>query len=188
MDDAFYRALVVVEQTIASVEHTIRRMDESLVCFTDFATQVEYYTRQRALGRLEGVGSLTPTTVLLIDSDEQARAYWSQSLKLVSPEFVILEAETATAGIALCRSRRITCVVVDLALSDRSGFEVLAALSPQVKRPAVAMVVLTKLVLASMPELALRNGAHAYLVKSRTSTTELDQAIRQAIATVGAMR
>jgi hypothetical protein len=51
-DDAFQRALAVVEKAVSSVERTFQRIDESAVCFSDFATKVEYQARTRALERL----------------------------------------------------------------------------------------------------------------------------------------
>jgi DNA-binding NtrC family response regulator len=50
--ESFHRALVAFENTISSIERTMLRMEESMVCFADFATKVEYYARERALERL----------------------------------------------------------------------------------------------------------------------------------------
>ena len=50
--ESFQRALSAFEKTIASVERSMVRMEESMVCFSEFATKVEYYARERALERL----------------------------------------------------------------------------------------------------------------------------------------
>jgi DNA-binding NarL/FixJ family response regulator len=75
--------------------------------------------------------------------------------------------------------------VIELSLSDMSGFEVLIKLVPRAHRPEIAVIVLTHLVLHPMERLALNNGARAYLVKSHVSGDDLDRAIRKANAVVG---
>ena len=54
IDASFNKALSVFEKTISSVEQAILRIEESTVCFADFATKIEYQARQRALERLDG--------------------------------------------------------------------------------------------------------------------------------------
>ena len=125
------------------------------------------------------------TTVLIIDSRDEERAYWAQRLRLCSPEYVVLEAKTGKRGLAIFDTQRVDCVVLELTLEDMSGFEVLVKLVPLVFRPKIAVVVLTRLVLYSMDSLALNNGAQAYLVKSRCSGDDLHQAIERAIARIG---
>ena len=53
--ESFHRALSAFEKTIFSIERTMLRMEESMVCFSDFATKVEYYARERALERLNAL-------------------------------------------------------------------------------------------------------------------------------------
>jgi DNA-binding NtrC family response regulator len=47
------RALAALESTISAVEKTILRIEESIECFSDFATSVEHHTRKSALERLD---------------------------------------------------------------------------------------------------------------------------------------
>lgn len=186
LDATFARALSAVERTMASLEQTFQRIEESHICFSDFATKVAYYTKQRALERLDNLYGQTPTIILLIDSQKEDRACWAQRLRVSLPDCIVLEADTGEAGLALYRSQRVDCVVMELSLSDMSGFEVLMKLVQRPKRSDCAVIVLTKLMLASMGELAISNGAQAYLVKSRTSGDEVGLAIRKAVETVGA--
>ena len=58
IEDAFQRAISAFEDTISSVARTILRIEESTVCFADFASQVEYHARKRALERLDSVYGL----------------------------------------------------------------------------------------------------------------------------------
>jgi DNA-binding NtrC family response regulator len=52
VDQAFQRARSVVQKTVSSVDYSVQLIEESIVCFSDFATRLEYQARKRALGRL----------------------------------------------------------------------------------------------------------------------------------------
>lgn len=58
VEQAFNKALLAFEKTISSVAQTIMRIEESTVCFSDFATKVEYHARKMALERLDSVYGL----------------------------------------------------------------------------------------------------------------------------------
>ena len=124
-------------------------------------------------------------TILLVDLHEGERQYWAENLKTFSSEYVVLEAENGKAGLAICDSRPVDCVITELTLPDISGFEVLITLVPVARSPQIAVIVLTRQVFHPMGDVAFKNGAQAYLVKARSSSHDLDQAIRKAIAIVG---
>src|SRR5262245_29241061 len=124
------------------------------------------------------------TSVLLIDGDEIDRAFYAAQLKRCSPTYQILEATMAESGLELCRSRKIDCVVTEIALPDRSGFKILGDLVPFVPKPQVAVVVLTKIVHKGLRELATQSGACACCITLRTSGKDLDKAIQRAVARV----
>jgi DNA-binding NarL/FixJ family response regulator len=124
------------------------------------------------------------TTVLFIDSHDDERQVWIDRLKISSPDHVVLKASTGKAGLAICRSQQIDCVICELTLPDMSGFEVLVQLVPQARRPEIAFIFLTRLTLVPMRQLGLSNGAQAYLVKSQSSGDQLDSTIRKALARV----
>jgi DNA-binding NarL/FixJ family response regulator len=128
------------------------------------------------------------TTILFIDSHEDDRQYWVQRLRTSSPDCVVLEASNGTAGLSLCQSLRVDCVISELTLPDMSGFEVLLKLVPHALCPKIPFIFLTRLTLAPMRHLALSNGAQAYLVKSHASGDELDMTIRKALAAVATSR
>ena len=71
---------------------------------------------------------LTPerrtTSVLLIDGSASDRTHFADQLKRCFPDYLIVEAPDGQSGLALYRSQQIDCVVTDLVLSDRSGFEI----------------------------------------------------------------
>jgi DNA-binding NarL/FixJ family response regulator len=127
----------------------------------------------------------TLTTVLLIDPHKEDREYWAQRLNMSSPNYVVLNAETGKAGLLICQLHQVDCVLVELSLPDMSGFEVLVKLVPRASHPEIAVIVLTRLALYSMGELAMSNGAQAFLVKSHISGDNLDWAIQKAIFAIG---
>ena len=128
------------------------------------------------------------TTILLIDHHDDDRQYWVDRLRMSSPDYVILEASTGKAGLAICRSQRVECIVSELTLPDMSGFEVLSQVVLNPRNPEIAFIFFTRLTLAPMKDLALRNGAHAYLFKARSSGDELASTIDKALANVAFTR
>ena len=57
-------------------------------------------------------------------------------------------------------------------------------LVPRILNPQIAVIILSRLNFQTLAELALLNGAQAYLVKSRISGDDLDSTIHKALATV----
>ena len=124
-------------------------------------------------------------TILLIDGHKADREYWKQCLTISSPQHVVLEADTGAAGLAICQSQRVDCVVTELTLPDMSGFEVLVHLVPVASQPHIAVIMLTTITLPAMATFALDSGAQAYLIKARISGDYLDKAVQKALTTVG---
>ena len=127
-------------------------------------------------------------TILFIDHHDDDRQYWVQRLRMSSPDYVVLEASSGKSGITICRSQRVECIISELTLPDMSGFDVLLQLVPKPRHPEMALIFLTRLTLAPMKDLALNNGAQAYLVKSHSSGDELDNTIHKALASVAPTR
>lgn len=126
----------------------------------------------------------SPPTVLLVDPNKDDRQYWAHRLALASSKYVVLEADNGAAGLAICRWQRVDCVLVELSLTDMSGFQLLVQLVPRARHPDIAVIMLTRVALSTMRELALKNGAQAYLVKRQTSADILNHVIRDAISKV----
>jgi len=133
------------------------------------------------------LNSERPTTsVLFIDGNDSDRTFFADGLKSCSSDYLILEATDGESGLDLYRrSQRIDCVVLELDLPDRSGFEVLVTLVPIARRPNVAVIVLTRLTQRGVWELAKQNGAIACFVKRHFGSEDLDRAIQNAVALVG---
>jgi DNA-binding NarL/FixJ family response regulator len=123
-------------------------------------------------------------SILLIDGNHKDREYYAHRLKLSSPDFDVVQAETGRAGLDLCRKQPIDCVVLEIDLPDISGFEILTNLVARVFHPEIAVIVLTGLTNTFLLELALKNGAQAVLFKSAASGDILDVVILKAISKV----
>jgi len=128
-----------------------------------------------------------PATVLMIDDNEDELKYWSDSLRKTPSHYTVLESSNAAAGLELCGSRTIDCVILDLDMPE-SGFHVLLELVPDRHRPKLAVIVLTHLPHPNLFEMAKHNGAQLCLLKQSTSIQALDEAIQQAVAAVRAER
>ena len=131
------------------------------------------------------MGSLPlPIKVLLVDPNKEDREYWVQRLTISSPAFSVLEADNGAAGLAVCQSQGIDCVVVELTLPDMSGFQLLTRLIPRAFRPQIPVILFSRLDLPPMRRLAMSNGAQTYLVKSAVAGHEFGWEIQKAIAAV----
>jgi CheY-like chemotaxis protein len=127
---------------------------------------------------------LLTTTVLFIDDHTSQRAYWADQLKECSHAYEILEASDAQSGLALCQSRQIDCVVLELDLPDQSGFEVLVQLVPLASRPYIPVIALTRIPHLAVRELAKDTGAYACFSMQEMTVEALDTVIQQAAASV----
>ena len=123
-----------------------------------------------------------PTTVLFIDDNLADLDFWSKGLRECSPAYSTLTATDIKSGLHLYKAKKVDCVILDLDLSNESGFEALFTLVPNRSKPSIAVVVLTKLPYPNLHDLVLHNGAFACLHKQHTCATDLDQAIQNALA------
>jgi CheY-like chemotaxis protein len=123
--------------------------------------------------------------VLFIDPDGHERRSLADGLAKRSPDFVVLEAPDAITGLKLCETEHVDCVVIELDLPDKSGLSVLMNLIPRRQTPEMGVVVLTNPALQALFPLARQHGAHVCLVKTSISATDLDTAIRKAVAAAG---
>jgi len=129
-----------------------------------------------------------PISILLVDPDIKGRSYWLRRLALSSPDYFITTAEDGRTALKLCQFRKFDSVVMEIALPDMSGLELLVKLCPVASKPAVAVVILTKIVLSTLSQLAKGSVAQGYLIKSLASGDQLDAAIRKATAKVRVTR
>ena len=126
----------------------------------------------------------SPSNILFIDANHQDCDYYSQRLRISSPDSVVIQAATGRVGLAICNSQTIDCVVLELDLPDMSGFEVLLKLVPRARHPEIAVIVFTRLSNPYLLDAAVSNGAQAALHKSMASGDILDQTILRAVSAV----
>lgn len=127
-------------------------------------------------------------TILLIDANTDDRQYYVDRLRMCSADNIILEAKDWRTAVELYQSQKIDCVVLELALPDRSGLAALVDLVERPRYPQFPVVVLTRLTIAPVLDLALSHGAYACLLKDETSGDELDKVIHRAMAAIGPAR
>jgi CheY-like chemotaxis protein len=128
-----------------------------------------------------------PATILVIDDNEEDLRYWSDALRRSSANYTVLESASAAAGLDVCRTQAVDCVVLDLDMPE-SGFHVLLELIPDRRRPQVAVVVLTRLPHPNLFDMAKHNGAQACLLKQSTTVEDFEHSIQGALAAVRAVR
>jgi DNA-binding NarL/FixJ family response regulator len=123
-------------------------------------------------------------SILLIDSNHKDREYYAQRLQTSSSHYDVVQAATGHGGLDICARQPIDCVVLEIDLTDMSGFEVLAYLVWSACHPQMAVVILTGLSNEYLLDLALKNGAQAALQKRMPAAKMLEESILKAIATV----
>ena len=118
--------------------------------------------------------------ILLIDGYHQDREYYTDLLRASPSHFVVLHATTGQAGLALCKLTPIDCVVLELDLSDMSGFQVLFMLIPRLLN--IPVVILTRYANPLLLNVAIEKGAQAASYKGDTSGDILHRAILDAMS------
>ena len=102
----------------------------------------------------------------------------------LSAHYAVLDAASGQEGLELFRHEKVDCIVLDLDLPASSGFQVLLDLVPDRRRPEIAVLILSRLWNPTLANMALENGAQAFLIKQNTSADALDKAIQKAMTTV----
>ncbi len=113
--------------------------------------------------------------VLVIEDDDDLRFLLRVTLELAGYE--VLEAVDGRRGMATAREHGPACVIVDLALEDMDGCEVLRALRDQDPDRRTRLVALTGHAGEAHRRRSLAAGAELHLVKP-TPPHELVHAIR----------
>lgn len=105
--------------------------------------------------------SMTPATILLIDDEPRLRQLLARILQLEG--YLILEADSARAGLKVLEQEPVHLVISDVKLPDKNGID-LAALIKQ-KYPATELIVLTAYGTIADGVTAIKNGAFDYITK-----------------------
>jgi PAS domain S-box-containing protein len=113
-------------------------------------------------------------TVLIIDdSPEDREAYRRYLLRDQTHHYIILEEESAEAGLAQCQKLHPDSVLLDFRLPDLDGLEFLEELNQQAGDQAPPVIMLTGQGDEAIAVRAMKLGAQDYLIKGRTSASDL---------------
>ena len=126
--------------------------------------------------------------ILLIDDNQEEREFYTQRLVISCPDFNIVHAATGRQGLSYCERQLVDCVVLEIALPDISGLEVLVKLVPRTWRRDLPVIVLTRVANRFLWESSVKNGAQAAFYKPMTSGDMLGKAILKAMATISRER
>lgn len=99
--------------------------------------------------------------ILIVDDDEQVRAFLSTVLRQAN--FETVEAEDGTQALKVCAAQPIDLVLTDLCMPGKEGFETMSALRQAGHAPKI--VVISGAFEAKMLPMAKKLGADAVLAK-----------------------
>lgn len=115
--------------------------------------------------------------ILIVDDDYVDREHVKRTLHKGNSLFNFSESESVNEGLALFRSQRFDCVLLDYRMPQRNGLEMLNELRRDPMDQSVAIIMLSN---SEDEELALsciRAGAQDFLLKSEISRRQLMRAI-----------
>jgi CheY-like chemotaxis protein len=119
-----------------------------------------------------------PPTVMIVDDSPEDRITYRYNL---GSRYRILETDTGERALALWRTARPDCVLLDYYLPDMTGLEVLEAFDADGALDAFPVVLLTGNADTQMAVQALTHGAADFLEKSRAEPYALQRAVDNAI-------
>jgi HAMP domain-containing protein/CheY-like chemotaxis protein/signal transduction histidine kinase len=126
---------------------------------------------EEALDRLKNFTAARPRRLLVVEDNAAERMSITELLG--SEDIEIATAESGSAALELMRERSFDCVVLDLALPDISGFELLAEVQKDAKLRDTPIVVFTGRELTLEEEGELRRQAKSIVLKGVRSPERL---------------
>jgi DNA-binding NarL/FixJ family response regulator len=134
--------------------------------------------RKGAAGREQNVRN-EKIRVLIVDDHIIARNGVRLMLSTADDIEVVAEAETAEAAMQLVQNERLDVALLDIALPDKSGLELLKAI--RAVKPRLAVLMLSMYAEQVYAVRALKLGAAGYLTKNTPAGT-IAEAVRKAAA------
>jgi two-component system, NarL family, invasion response regulator UvrY len=116
-------------------------------------------------------------TVLVIDDHLMIRKGLMRMLEELDTPYAVDQAEDAPRAFQKLRAAPFDAVLLDVALGERDGFDVLKTIRSEF--PTLGVVMLSVYPESQFAVRAIRSGAHAYLNKG-CSPEELDKALQSA--------
>lgn len=131
-----------------------------------------------AVERLLRERSLSPLVLVATDIDDHAGVYANA---LTANGFRAEVVHTGAEALALAARLRPACAVIDVRLSDMSGWEVCSRLKAQPENALVRIIVLTQELSAEAADGTGKVGCHAWLMQP-TIAQDLVEAVRDVLA------
>jgi signal transduction histidine kinase len=127
--------------------------------------------------------------VLIVDDSLEDREVYRRFLTSDrGHRYDLIETHSGAEGIALCRTHRPDCVLLDYRLPDLDGLTFLTELQCEVDGVGVPVIVLTGQGSESVAVEAMKNGAQDYLLKGTMTAASLLRAVENAIQKVTLLR
>ncbi|MFN8489373.1 MAG: PAS domain S-box protein [Caldilineaceae bacterium] len=121
-------------------------------------------------------------TILVVDDVPEDRWLVRDYLRQDEQHrYHILEAATGEQGLALCKTSKLDCLLLDYRLPDISGLEMLKTLTQEMKPAHYAIVLLTSIADMALATEAMKQGAHDCLSKTSLTPEVLQRALTYAI-------
>jgi DNA-binding NarL/FixJ family response regulator len=121
--------------------------------------------------------------MLIVEDHARMRSALRKLLQLAYPDFTVFEAADGAAALAQCREHELRLVLLDLALPDVCGLDLIAPI--KALQPACPIIVVSHHAAKIHAERCLAAGAFAYVAKDAVFR-ELTAAIDRALAHGGA--
>lgn len=121
-------------------------------------------------------------TIVIIEDEPQLQ--YELTAELVKQGFVVKNAYDGEAGLELVVRAKPDIVVLDLILPKMDGFKVLREVKRREETKRIPVIVLSNLENSENIELAIRLGAHSYLVKPNYNMAQIVEKIETALPAV----
>jgi signal transduction histidine kinase/CheY-like chemotaxis protein len=124
-----------------------------------------------AFRRLEAKFTQKLRRILLVEDDDKARD--ATTALLAGEDVEIVAVGTAEAALEQLAASTFDCMVLDLTLPDRTGFELLGEMSQQDRHAFPPVIVYTGMALSAEEEQALRRFSSSIIIKGARSPERL---------------
>jgi CheY-like chemotaxis protein len=131
--------------------------------------------RSRLLARLAELVGAGHQRILVVDDDETARYILR---RLLGPR-VVLEAAGGVEGLRLARQHLPSAILLDLAMPDKSGFEVLDELKSVAETAKIPVIIVTSKSLTAAEAARLAGKAETILSKNDLSLEKITSALNR---------
>ena len=116
-----------------------------------------------------------PLTILIIDDDKDLLHGLSRTIKQSMPNSAIILSSSGTEGVEKAKTCNPHCIILDILMPDKNGFEVYKDLMHNAYTKLVPVIMITGAHIPDFYSRGLELGANAFLSKPITSTNLISQ-------------